>query len=250
MFVQELLLSTLTEQLQLATQADDPFLLLDSLRSLACEAEYMAVEKDRVAIGAQGGYGSCHQPTSGRKEEASNGSVNPNDALEVHCSSKNASANASAVTIGKSPPPLVSSSSGRPAESAAGCLQQQDGRNGSAGALASVSASASVACNLSSNVTALHPQPSSPRPSHVVAAAAAASPSPSPPQHQLPQQSPQGSGLNLSVGHDHPVPLTRQAAASVSSRDANRLNPAAAKRSMLKHMPASRGARDTEPPPH
>ena len=39
-------------------------------------------------------------------------------------------------------------------------------------------------------------------------------------------------------------------AAGMAPRKAGRLNPAVAKRGLLKHLPASRGRRDMEPPPH
>ncbi|KAK7486219.1 hypothetical protein BaRGS_00022542 [Batillaria attramentaria] len=229
MFVQELLLSTLTEQLQLATHAEDPFNLLDSLRSPAPEAE-----QKKSGAGSETGSGAV--PSASRKE---GGGSSKSLAVEVHCKSKSSCANA------MGPPSNAASSSssntgGKPASvpaSVAGSAHQE-GRGGLLGAAAAAASPAGVASSHSSMVA--HPA-HSPRPTQVAAAV-------SPPALQQPQ--PQGPSVSLSVQHEHGMPLARPAAGSMSPRDTNRLNPAAAKRSMLKHLPASRGATDTDPPPH
>ena len=235
MFVQELLLSTLTEQLQLATHADDPFLLLDSLRSPEPESERKPAEALGGVVGAAGNVsatamGTGSSPTTAGREGADGVK---NVTTEVQCKSKSGSSSATVMpTAGKSScsaSSLASSSSGRPMPGSASPVVpsvQLEGWNVMAGAAASGSGVGS------------------PPPSHTIPSLRppllAAAP-PSPPQ-------PQGSTVNL---NEHAMSLPpRQAAANVSPRDANRLNPAAAKRSMLKHLPASRGATDMDPPPH
>ncbi|XP_025094061.1 E3 ubiquitin-protein ligase KCMF1-like isoform X3 [Pomacea canaliculata] len=214
MFVQELLLSTLTEQLELATHVDDPSFLLDSLRSPDFDAR-----KRAVSLGAEASSSNSREGAAGGKAVAT----------EVQCNSKG--------RLGGGVQPSSRSlshpaSNTRPGTAAISSLTQ-DAKNGTLSAHGS---------SVTQNSTAAYQSPSL-RPALVPA-----SPTQSSMQQPQPQQ-PQGSGVT--VGHDHAVPLSRQAAASISARDGGRLNPAAAaKRSMLKHLPARGGATDTEPPPH
>lgn len=229
MFVQELLLSTLTEQLQLATHAQDPFLLLDSLRSPLPEAE-----PKTSGTGSETGSGVT-SPLS--KQEGAGSSKNV--IVEVNCKSISGCVNPAV-----SPSNLSSSNSGGGGKSAAGSAgvagsMHQEWRGASSGAAAAAASSVGPAATYTSS--SLHPAHPS-RPSQVAAAL-------SPPLMSS-QQQPQGPSVSLSVQHEHGLPHARPAAASMSPRDTNRLNPAAAKRSMLKHLPASRGATDTDPPPH
>lgn len=227
MFVQELLLSTLTEQLQLATHTDDPYMLLDSLRTPSSNTEHKT-----------SGTGSVSASSTVKMEETGS---SKNRVVEVHCKSKGGGASA----LGTPPPGNTSSSSsntgGKLASGSAGMTGgvHQDGRVSTSGGAAVASATGSSA---SAFAPAASYPPHSPRPSPVAAAL-------SPPSVQQ-QQQPQGPSISLSVQHEHGLPHARPAANSMSPRDTNRLNPAAAKRSMLKHLPASRGATDTDPPPH
>ncbi|KAK7109687.1 E3 ubiquitin-protein ligase KCMF1-like isoform X3 [Littorina saxatilis] len=239
MFVQELLLSTLTEQLQLATHADDPFLLLDSLKSPETETEKKPTPTSPSGLVSGEGSsiatvmaGAMSTATSGRDGAGGGRNV----ATEAQCKSKSGGTQAT-VTL---PASKSSCSSTSPSSSAARSLS-------GSGSASPVGASVQLeARSITLGAAASGSGIASPPSGHNVLSSrppllAAAPPSPPNPQ-------PQGSTVNL---NEHAMsPPARQAAANVSPRDANRLNPAAAKRSMLKHLPASRGATDMDPPPH
>ena len=146
MFVQELLLSTLTEQLQLVTHTEDPFLLLASLRSPEPESEKKPTEAASGVVGAAGNVGATAMgaglsPTSAGRDGAGGGK---NVATEAQCKSKSGSSSTTVTAAaGKSPcstSSMPSSSSGRPLPGSASPVVasvQLEGWNVVAGAAAS-----------------------------------------------------------------------------------------------------------------
>ncbi|KAL8600554.1 hypothetical protein ACOMHN_005048 [Nucella lapillus] len=176
-FVQELLLSTMTEQLRLASLAEDPDNLLESLslpQSKLQSSQSLSVAGVAV-IGTESSTTGTDDARAGRVT-----------IVEAPCKSKSLAGSSSVAASGKSsstsPTPGSSSRPSPRATSPLGATSQPEGRSV---AMATIAASESGA------------------------------------------------------------------AGSLSPRDANRLNPAAAKRGMLKHVSASRGgATDMDPPPH
>ncbi|XP_076470185.1 E3 ubiquitin-protein ligase KCMF1-like isoform X2 [Babylonia areolata] len=232
-FVQELLLSTLTEQLQQATHADDPFLLLDSLRSPEPESQKhsSSTSSGESPVGGAGSLATKGATGTGSSSGASGGK---NVATEGQCKSKTANSTAptgtgkSCSTVNTIP---SNSSNGRPLTGLSSSMVTSvslDGWSLMTGAGASGSGLGSPPSShslLSSRPPLLPAMPQT-----------------------SPQPQPHGSTVNL---NEHAMGLSpRQAAASMSPRDASRLNPAAAKRNLLKQLPASRGARDMDPSPH
>lgn len=237
MFVQELLLSTLTEQLQLAAHSQDPFVLLDTLQSSQPQSEKKSetASEETMPLVSEGIELSPKVANKGEvggvKSESKSGSC-------VVLTTGLASSQASKTSASSSPTGGSSTFNNRSASGLASPLQpslQVDGRGSLMGASASGSGMGSP-----SPPPVAHNLPLATRPPLLATPVSVPS---------LPPQ-PQGSTVNLNE-HAMSVPPTppRQAGA-MSPRDASRLNPAAAKRSMLKHLPASRGATDMDPPPH
>ncbi|KAL8564372.1 hypothetical protein ACOMHN_057394 [Nucella lapillus] len=240
MFVQELLLSTLTERLQQSTHTDDPFLLLDSLRSPEPESQKKNRSSTGSSVEGSGNQGTRGSSSTGSPSstsmgrEGAGGGGGKNVASEGHCKNKNASSQASSVS-GKSCGSAVSnipsnSSTGRPAPGLSSLLP--------AGASISVEGRMSGAGTSSAGLG------SPPSPHSLLSSRPPLLPSSRQQPPSSPQPQPHGSTVNL---NEHAMGLSprQAAAASMSPRDASHL-----KRSMLKHLPASRGARDMDPPPH
>ncbi|XP_076460465.1 E3 ubiquitin-protein ligase KCMF1-like isoform X2 [Babylonia areolata] len=219
-FLQELLLSTLTENLRLDTLSEDPVLLLESLSSPQSRSPIVPSSVTTGSVGVLG-TGSSAMGSDGAR------ALGRVTVVEAQCKSKGSAASSNVVGGGKSTSstsPTPGSSRLPRAVSPVGAVSESEGRN-----VATVMMAASGSSHPSSRPSLL-----------------AAGPTSAPSQ-------PHGSTVNLNehAMNDPPPPPPRQAAGSLSPRDASRLNPAAAKRGMLKHVPASRGgATDMDPPPH
>jgi hypothetical protein len=241
MFVQELLLSTLTEQLQLTSPSGDPFVLLDTLQSpkpqASAQCERASVETPPAAPPPHGAEEAELSPAASSKDGVGGAK---SDELSKSKSAGPATSPASNAQAGKSGASCstAGSSSGRPGQGLTSPVQaalQVESWGSGTGASASGSGVGSP-----SPPPMHHNLPPNSRPPLVAAAMPL---SPSPPQ-------PQGSTVNLNEHAMSMHPASQRQAGAMSPRDAARLNPAAAKRSMLKHLPASRGANDMDPPPH
>ena len=219
-FVQELLLSTLTEQLQVSSQLQDPLLFLDSCttpcpepvkeESTSQSTPSATIPNEQVELLAT--ESSCNDGGGSTKanESSSQAAVKTSAAVSLSGSSSS-SAVRSAVPVPQS-------------------SIQSEGRSSPSGSGLATPSPPSLSHNLH--------QPSSRPP--LLAAALPSSP-PLPPS--------QGSTVNLNEHAMSLPPTPSRQPGAMSPRD-GRLNPAAAKRSMLKHHPASRGATDMDPPPH
>lgn len=218
-FVQELLLATLTEQLNLGQEVggqDNPTSILESLKSPQSEEEQVEEGQQGVAVLAKTSSSSKENKSSQDPHSKHRNMRSEKEKLSDGGASCASSLSEKYLVQGQGTPRPVStatSGSGSNFREASSWGYASSSTSSSSGSPRQVCSPITVG-----NTVAVHG-----------------------PTTGLSSQGSQG-GMNVMPGRASSAPLT--------GRDTRGLDPASVKRSMLKHMPPQRGASDMDPPPH